>query len=151
MNLFENLQLAKESDINSYNFKSRNDLIDEIEKYYNKPGYMGDLSQNYKGPPWYKFVEKEIEKITGKHIYDLPDNDPSEGFYSNLSTSELRTVLNNINTAIFELTKDNKTTIELTNQELNLIKTAIEMWTDTKFSKSRDESDIAKDILNKLK
>ena len=50
-----------------------------------------------------------------------------------------------------ELTKDNKTTIELTNQELNLIKTAMEMWSNTSFSKSREESDIAKDILNKLK
>ena len=40
---------------------------------------------------------------------------------------------------------------ELTNQELNLIKTAMEMWSNPSFSKSREESDIAKDILNKLK
>ena len=153
MDLFENLQLAKESDTSSYNFKSRNDLIDEIEKYYNKPGYIGDLSQNYKGPnmEWYEFVEKEIKKITGKSIESLPDNDPDEGFYSNLSISELRAVLNDINTTIAELTKDDKTTVELTNRELNLIKTAMEMWSDANFSKSREESDIAKDILNKLK
>lgn len=153
MDLFENLQLAKESDTISYTFKSRDDLIDEIEKYYSKPGYIGDLSQNYKGPnmEWYKFVEKEIKKITGKSIESLPDNDPDEGFYSNLSISELRAVLNDINTTIAELTKDDKTTIELTNRELNLIKTAMEMWSDTHFSKSREESDIAKDILNKLK
>ena len=137
----------------STNNLSRDDLIDEIDKYYNKPGYIGDLSQNYKGTnmEWYEFVEKEIEKITGKSAEDLPDDDPDEGFYSNLSTSELIAVLNDINNVIDNLTKDNKTTIELTNRELNLIKTVMEMWSNTSFSKSREESDIAKDILNKLK
>ena len=150
MNLFENLQLMKEE---QDNFKSREELINKIDQYYNKPGYIGDLSQNYKGTnmEWYEFVEKEIEKITGKSAKDLPDDDPDEGFYSNLSTSELTAVLNDIDITIDELTKDNKTTIELTNQELNLIKTAMEMWSNTSFSKSREESDIAKDILNKLK
>ena len=143
------IRIIKESN----NLKSRDDLIDEIDKYYNKPGYIGDLSQNYKGTnmEWYEFVEKEIEKITGKSAEDLPDNDPDEGFYSNLSTSELTTVLNDINNVIDNLTKDNKTIIELTTQELNLIKTAMEMWSNTNFSKSREESDVAKDILNKLK
>ena len=143
------IRIIKESN----NLKSRDDLIDEIDKYYNKPGYIGDLSQNYKGTnmEWYKFVEKEIKKITGKFVNTLPDDDPDEGFYSNLSTSELTAVLNDIDITIDELTKDNKTTIELTNQELNLIKTAMEMWSNTSFSKSREESDIAKDILNKLK
>ena len=150
MNLFENLQLMKEE---QNNFKSREELINKIDQYYNKPGYIGDLSQNYKGldMEWYEFVEKEIEKITGKSAKDLPDDDPDEGFYSNLSTSELTAVLNDIDITIDELTKDNKTTIELTNQELNLIKTAMEMWSNPSFSKSREESDIAKDILNKLK
>lgn len=135
------------------NFKSRDALINEIEKYYNKPGYIGDLSQNYKGlnMEWYEFVEKEIKKITGKSIESLPDNDPDEGFYSNLSTSELTEVLNDINNIIDNLTKDSKVTVELTNQELDLIKTAMEMWSNTSFSKSREESDVAKDILNKLK
>ena len=150
MNLFENLQLMKEE---QNNFKSREELTNKIDQYYSKSGYIGDLSQNYKGPnmEWYEFVEKEIEKITGKSVEDLPDDDPDEGFYSNLSTSELIAVLNDIDITIDELTKDNKTTIELTNQELNLIKTAMEMWSNTSFSKSREESDIAKDILNKLK
>ena len=150
MNLFENLQLMKEE---QNSFKSRDELINEIEQYYNKSGYIGDLSQNYKGTnmEWYEFVEKEIEKITGKSAEDLPDDDPDEGFYSNLSTSELIAVLNDINITIAELIKDNKTTIELTNRELNLIKTVMEMWSNTSFSKSREESDIAKDILNKLK
>ena len=143
------IRIIKESN----NFKSRDELINEIEQYYNKPGYIGDLSQNYKGlnMEWYEFVEKEIKKITGKFVNTLPDDDPDEGFYSNLSTSELTAVLNDIDITIDELTKDNKTTIELTNQELNLIKTAMEMWSNTSFSKSREESDIAKDILNKLK
>ena len=150
MNLFENLQLMKEE---QNNFKSREELINKIDQYYSKPGYIGDLSQNYKGMDmeWYEFVEKEIEKITGKSAKDLPDDDPDEGFYSNLSTSELIAVLNDINNVIDNLTKDNKTIIELTTQELNLIKTAMEMWSNTSFSKSREESDIAKDILNKLK
>ena len=150
MNLFENLQLMKEQ---QNNFKSRDELINEIDQYYNKSGYIGDLSQNYKGTnmEWYEFVEKEIKKITGKFVNTLPDDDPDEGFYSNLSTSELIAVLNDINNVIDNLTKDNKTIIELTTQELNLIKTAMEMWSNTSFSKSREESDIAKDILNKLK
>ena len=150
MNLFENLQLMKEE---QNNFKSREELINKIDQYYNKSGYIGDLSQNYKGTnmEWYEFVEKEIEKVTGKSVEDLLDDDPDEGFYSNLSTSELIAVLNDINNVIDNLTKDNKTTIELTNQELNLIKTAMEMWSNTSFSKSHEESDIAKDILNKLK
>ena len=150
MNLFENLQLMHEQ---QNNFKSREELINKIDQYYNKSGYIGDLSQNYKGTnmEWYEFVEKEIEKITGKSAKDLPDDDPDEGFYSNLSTSELIAVLNDINNVIDNLTKDNKTTIELTNRELNLIKTVMEMWSNTSFSKSREESDIAKDILNKLK
>ena len=150
MNLFENLQLMKEE---QNSFKSRDELINKIDQYYNKSGYIGDLSQNYKGTnmEWYEFVEKEIEKITGKSAKDLPDDDPDEGFYSNLSTSELIAVLNDINITIAELIKDDKTTIELTNRELNLIKTAMEMWSNTSFSKSREESDIAKDILNKLK
>lgn len=150
MNLFENLQLMKEE---QNDFKSREELINKIDQYYNKSGYIGDLSQNYKGMDmeWYEFVEKEIEKITGKSAKDLPDDDPDEGFYSNLSTSELTAVLNDIDITIDELTKDNKTTIELTNRELNLIKTVMEMWSNPSFSKSREESDIAKDILNKLK
>ena len=150
MNLFENLQLMHEQ---QNNFKSREGLINKIDQYYNKSGYIGDLSQNYKGTnmEWYEFVEKEIEKVTGKSVEDLLDDDPDEGFYSNLSTSELIAVLNDINNVIDNLTKDNKTTIELTNQELNLIKTAMEMWSNTSFSKSYEESDIAKDILNKLK
>ncbi len=149
MNLFENLQLMKEE---QNNFKSRDELINEIDQYYNKSGYIGDLSQNYKGPnmEWYKFVEKEIKKITGKFVNTLPDDDPDEGFYSNLSTSELKAVLNDINATIAELTKDNKTTVELTTRELNLIKAAMEMWSNTSFSKSREESDIARDILDKL-
>ena len=150
MNLFENLQLMHEQ---QNNFKSREELINKIDQYYNKSGYIGDLSQNYKGTnmEWYEFVEKEIKKITGKFVNTLPDDDPDEGFYSNLSTSELIAVLNDINNVIDNLTKDNKTTIELTTQELNLIKTAMEMWSNISFSKSREESDIAKDILNKLK
>ena len=146
---FNMMRIIKESN----NLKSRDNLINEIEQYYNKPGYIGDLSQNYKGTnmEWYEFVEKEIEKITGKSVEDLPDDDPDEGFYSNLSTSELKAVLDNINATIAELTRDNKTTLELTNRELNLIKSAMEMWSNTSFSKSREESDIAKDILNKLK
>ena len=150
MNLFENLQLMHEQ---QNNFKSREELTNKIDQYYSKSGYIGDLSQNYKGPnmEWYEFVEKEIEKITGKSVEDLLDDDPDEGFYSNLSTSELIAVLNDIDITIDELTKDNKTTIELTNRELNLIKTVMEMWSNTSFSKSREESDIAKDILNKLK
>lgn len=133
-------------------FKTRDDLISQIDQYYNKSGYIGDLSQNYKGPnmEWYEFVEKEIKKITGKSIESLPDNDPDEGFYSNLSTSELAEVLDDINNVIDNLTKDTKTTIELTTQELNLIKTAMEMWSSPSFSKSRQESDIARDILDKL-
>lgn len=150
MNLFENLQLMHEQ---QNNFKSRDELINKIDQYYTKSGYIGDLSQNYKGTnmEWYEFVEKEIEKITGKSAENLPDDDPDEGFYSNLSTSELIAVLNDINNVIDNLTKDNKTTIELTTQELNLIKTTMEMWSNISFSKSREESDIAKDILNKLK
>ena len=89
---------------------------------------------------WYEFVEKVIKKITGKSIESLPDNDPDEGFYSNLSTSELKAVLNDINATI----------AELTNRELNLIKTAMEMWSSPSFSKSREESSIARDILDKL-
>ena len=133
-------------------FKTRDNLINQIDYYYNKSGYIGDLSQNYKGPnmEWYEFVEKEIKKITRKSIESLPDNDPDEGFYSNLSTSELAEVLDDINNVIDNLTKDNKTTIELTTQELNLIKTAMEMWSSPSFSKSREESDIARDILDKL-
>ncbi len=143
------IRIIKESN----NLKSRDDLINEIEQYYNKSGYIGDLSQNYKGPnmEWYKFVEKEIKKITGKFVNTLPDDDPDEGFFSNLSTSELKAVLDNINATIAELTKDDKITVELTNRELNLIKSAMEMWADINFSKSRKESDIAKDVLNKLK
>lgn len=134
-------------------FKSRDDLINEIEKYYNKRGYIGDLAQNYKGPnmEWYEFVEKSIEKITRKSIESLPDDDPDEGFYSNLSTSELAEVLNDINNVLDNLTKDDKTTIELTAQELNLIKTAMEMWSSPAFSKSHEESSIARDILDKLR
>ena len=129
MNLFENLQLMKEQ---QNNFKSRDELINEIDQYYNKSGYIGDLSQNYKGTnmEWYEFVEKEIEKITGKSAKDLPDDDPDEGFYSNLSTSELTTVLNDINNVIDNLRKDNKTIIELTTQELNLMMIMIYLLKD---------------------
>lgn len=135
------------------NLKSRDDLINEIDKYYTRSGYIGDLSQNYKGPnmEWYEFVEKEIKKVTGKFVNTLPDDDPDEGFYSNLSTSELKAVLDNINATITKITKDDKITVELTGQQLNLIKDAMKMWSNPSFSKSREESDIAKDILNKLR
>ena len=135
------------------NLKSRNDLIDEIDKYYTKPGYIGDLSQNYKGSnmKWYEFVGKEIKKITGKFVNTLPDDDPDEGFYSNLSTSELKAVLDNINATIAKIIKNDKITVELTGQQLNLIKDAMKMWSNPSFSKSREKSDIAKDILDKLR
>lgn len=120
----------------------------KLKKYYNKSGYIGDLSQNYTGlnMEWYEFVEKVIKNITGKSIESLPDDDSDEGFYSNLSTSELAEVLDDINNVIDNLTKANKTTIELTTRELNLIKTAMEMWSSPSFSKSREESSIARDI-----
>ena len=105
-NLFKNLQSMHEQ---KNNFKSRGELINEIDQYYTKSGYIGDLSQNYKGinMEWYEFVEKEIKKITGKSEEDLRDDDPNEGFYNNLSTTELTAVLNDINITVTELIKDN--------------------------------------------
>ena len=159
MNLFENLQMMKESNNKYLDVKkeslSRNELIDEIEKYYSKSGYVNDLSSDGDGispnMTWWEFVEQEIKKISGKSEEELPDDDPNEGFYSNLSTSELEEVLSDIHATIEKLTENNKTTIELTNKELQLVKTAMEMWSNVSFSKSYEEADIAKDILNKLK
>lgn len=145
--LFENLKIMKES-------LSRSQLIDEIEKYHLRGGYLNDLSDDNILSPnvsWADFVEQEVVKISGKSEEELPDDDPDEGFYSNLSTSELEAILDDIHATIEKLTEANKTTIELTNKELQLVKTAMEMWSDASFSKSHEEADIAKDILNKLK
>lgn len=112
--------------------KNRASLIDNIEEYYNSPDY--------------KHVEEVFIEVTGKDINNVDDSDPKEGFYAEYTTEELQKVLNEL-----EGSSSGTVSIEgLTHQQYSLIKSAMEMFANPSFSKSREESQLAKQILKKM-
>lgn len=115
---------------------NRSELIDYIDdKYVNAEDYEA--------------IEDIILDVL--HLDDmeqLDDNDPDEGFYAEISTPDLREIKRRIdeslssNYTIFD--------IALTAAELSVLRDAMESYSDPAFTKDREMSRIARNILDKL-
>lgn len=114
---------------------NRDKLIDELEEYYQDD---------------YEYVEEEIKHYLGVDLADVDIDDTAdenEGFWAYFSTSDLATLLEalqNNDTAAEEYT------LRLTPAEVSLLREAMEAYADPSFSRSSDDSKIARWILKKI-
>ena len=117
---------------------SRSSIIDEIEKYYDEE---------------YEIVEQIIEDVTGVNLSndDISDDNEEEGFYYNFSTEQLSTILNEIQD-YFNQEDDKNTigTLSITKAEYDVLKDAMENYSDVSFSRDPDMSKTARKLLQKL-
>lgn len=113
----------------------RTDLMDEAEELY---------SDNIEA------FEDAFETIMNVNVNDVDDSDPDEGFWAICTNDDIYDII--------ELTKQNiygeegasKNTYEFTNEQISLIARAMEMWSDPSFSRDRQESVVAKEIVRYL-
>lgn len=115
---------------------NRSQLIDAIEDKYNSSEYNK--------------VDKALSKVLGVAEDELDsyldDSDSAEGFYSNLTTSQLQQVYDIITNA------DSRSfNLSLNKSELYVLIDAMENYSDPSFTKDRDMSFTAKDILRRLR
>lgn len=114
---------------------NRPQLIDAIEDKYSSNEYE---------------VDKALSKVLGvpKDELDsyLDDSDPTEGFYSNLTTSQLQQVYDIITNA-----GSRSFNLSLNKSELYVLIDAMQNYSDPSFTKDRDMSFTAKDILRRLR
>lgn len=114
---------------------NRDKLIDELEEYYQDD---------------YEYVEEEIKQYLGVDLADVNIDDmanENEGFWAYFSTSDLASLL--------EVLQNNDTvaeeyTLRLTPAEVSLLRDAMEAYADPAFSRSSNDSKIARWILKKL-
>ena len=117
---------------------SRSSIIDEIEKYYNDE---------------YEIVEQIIEDVTGVNLSndDVSDDNEEEGFYYNFSTEQLSAILREIQDYFNQ--EDNKNTIgtlAITKAEYDVLKDAMENYSDVSFSRDSEMAKTARKLLQKL-
>lgn len=118
---------------------SRNSIIDELDKYYNE----GD----------YELVEQLIEDVTGVNINDVDtdEDDSDEGFWGYFTTESLSDILEAVQNAFEEDEKANTIgTLSITRDEYNVLKDAMENYSDVSFSRDRDMARTAQRLLQKL-
>jgi len=118
---------------------SRNSIIDELDKYYSE----GDD----------ELVEKIIEQVTGIDLSndDIDDSDENEGFWSNFTTEQLIEMLDEVKNAFEEDEKANTIgTLSITKDEYDVLKDAMENYSDVSFSRDRDMARTAQRLLQKL-
>ena len=114
---------------------SRSQLIDAIDDIYS---YDEDKVDNAIS----KVLNVPVDKLD---VY-LDDSDPSEGFYSILTTSQLQQVydiLTGADSRAFNLS--------LNKSELYVLIDAMQNYSNPSFTKDRDMSFTAKDILRRLR
>lgn len=108
--------------------------------------YIDDKYVNVKE---YEAIEDIILDVL--HLDDieqLDDSDPKEGFYADISTSDLREIKRRIDESMF----GDQTTVDITftAHELSVLRDAMESYLNPMFTKDREMSWVAKNILNKL-
>ena len=117
---------------------SRSSIIDEIEKYYDDD---------------YEIVEQIIEDVTGVNLSndDVSDDNEEEGFYYNFSTEQLSAILRDIQD-YFNQEDDKNTigTLAITKAEYDVLKDAMENYSDVSFSRDSEMSKTARKLLQKL-
>lgn len=119
---------------------SRSSIIDELDKYYNE----GD----------YELVEQLIESVTGVDINAVDtDNDDSEeeGFWGYFTTESLSDILEAVQNAFEEDEKANTIgTLSITRDEYDVLKDAMENYSDVSFSRDSEMAKTARKLLQKL-
>ena len=115
---------------------SRSQLIDAIEDKYNSSEYNK--------------VDKALSKVLGVAEDELDsyldDSDSAEGFYSNLTTSQLQQVYDILTS------KDSRSlNLSLNKSELYVLIDAMQNYSDPSFTKDREMSFTAKEILRRLR
>lgn len=117
---------------------SRSSIIDEIEKYYNDD---------------YEIVEQIIEDVTGVNLSndDVSDDNEEEGFYYNFSTEQLSAILREVQD-YFNQEDDKNTigTLTITKAEYDVLKDAMENYSDVSFSRDSEMAKTARKLLQKL-
>lgn len=112
---------------------SRNALIDALEEF--------NTAEDYER------LEAVLTKVSGRDLEYLDDSDPDEGMYASFPTDMLER-------AYKMLTGDDagatNFTLDLTEAEFNVVYEAMENFSDPAFTKDREMSRIAKQVLRKL-
>ena len=113
----------------------RTDLMDEAEELY---------SDNIEA------FEDAFETIMNVNVNDVDDSDPDEGFWSICTDEDIENIIELTKQNIYGDSGVNKNTYEFTDTQISLILRAMEMWSDPSFSRDREESVIAKQIVRYL-
>lgn len=113
----------------------RDKLINAIDRYNNQYD-------------WRK-LDAAIEQVTGMDPDYLDDSDPNEGMYADISTEDLQEIWNVLYGKKDIINIKKYTISDLTYEEYALIQSAVEMFSDPAFSKSRRDASIAKHIMTK--
>lgn len=113
----------------------RTDLMDEAEELY---------SDNIEA------FEDAFETIMNVNVNDVDDSDPDEGFWSICTDEDIENIIELAKQYIYGDSGVSKNTYEFTNKQISLIARAMEMWSDPSFSRDRQESAIAKQIVRYL-
>jgi hypothetical protein len=113
----------------------RTDLMDEAEELY---------SDNIEA------FEDAFETIMNVNVNDVDDSDPDEGFWAICTDEDIENIIELTKQNIYGDSGVNKNTYEFTDTQISLILRAMEMWSDPSFSRDREESAIAKEIVRYL-
>ena len=114
----------------------RTDLMDEAEELYT--------------PDTVSEFEDAFKTVMGINIEDVDDSESDEGFWSICTNDDIENIIELAKQYIYGDSGVSKHTYEFTDKQISLIKTAMEMWSDPSFSRDREESVIAQQIVRYL-
>lgn len=114
----------------------RTDLMDEAEELYTP-----DTAAEF---------EDAFQTVMEISINDVDDSDPDEGFWSICTNEDIKNIIELAKQYIYGEEGASKNTYEFTNEQISLIARAMEMWSDPSFSRDRQESAVAKEIVRYL-
>ena len=112
----------------------RTDLMDEGEELY-----MTHTEE----------FEKAFETVMGMRL-DEVDDSYDDGYWSDCTNNDIKNIIELTKQYIYGNSGVTKNTYEFTNAQISLIARAMEMWSDPSFSRDREESMIAKEIVRYL-
>ena len=104
------------------------------------------IDENYNTEDNYEILEDAWSKLFPSVSQD--DDDPDEGMYANLSTSQLIKLKNYLDDSSGY--SSGRFSYEFNESEVNVLIEAMENFSNPAFTKDREMSRIAKRILNKL-
>lgn len=113
----------------------RTDLMDEAEELY---------SVNIEA------FEDAFETIMNVNINDVDDSYPNEGFWAICTNDDIYDIIELTKQNIYGDSGVNRNTYKFTDTQISLILRAMKMWSNPSFSKDREESVIAKQIVRYL-